>query len=106
MKLACRVVKLNLPELNDDIRVIVANNKILSGSIFFYCANELAKQNLDKAESFLASLDGTELTECCEKMLNVVLVRILFEFCSAKMTHDFFFSFFSTPMIAKVLTGC
>lgn len=75
MKLACRIVKLNLPEMNEDIQVLVKTDPKSSASINFYCAYQLAcTGNLDVSIQFMDKLDDDKCTECLKEILSILLV--------------------------------
>lgn len=73
MKLAFRIVKLNLDDMIDDIKLLTDTEVSQSSNINFYCAYELARKgNIEKAVNFIDSLtDAQQSKECCEKILNI-----------------------------------
>lgn len=75
MPLACRIVKLNLPEMIDDIEIVERTDQSLGASIHFYCAYELSRcGNLEQAITFIHSLGVDQVRQCCHKIVNIASV--------------------------------
>lgn len=80
--LACRIVKLDLPELIDDIKVLVKTDTSICNAVNVYCSYELARKgNFEKAFQLVNSLDEKQREECCLSMLNIISVSAFPFFC-------------------------
>lgn len=75
MKLGFRIVKLGLPEMFDDLKVLVATDEHLRPFINVHCAYELTRTGrIDNATAFVQSLTPEHCGECCERVLNIMAV--------------------------------
>lgn len=76
LALACRIIKMNSPELIIDLKTLISSDSTKTASISFYGAYELSKRgDIEKALHFLNSLTEEQYQECCTKFINIVLVR-------------------------------
>lgn len=73
--LASRIVKLDLPDLIDDIKVLVKTDTSICTAVNVYCSYELVRKgNFEKAFQLVNSLDEKQCEECCLYMLNILSV--------------------------------
>lgn len=70
--LACRIVKMNLPDLINDIKVLVKTDSRSSTEIIIYTCYELVRiGNVDKAIEFVNSLEEEQCKHCCANTVGI-----------------------------------
>lgn len=75
LKLGVRIVKLSLPEMFDDLSVLVASDETLRTNINVHCTYELARTGrIDMATNLVHSLQPEHAVECCEQVMNILEV--------------------------------
>jgi kinetochore-associated protein 1 len=74
MKLMFRIMKLNLPEMLDDIRTLIQTTSNIDDRANFYCVYELAKRGrVERAVQVLDSLDTATRVRCCEAAMTIIM---------------------------------
>lgn len=75
LKLGYRIVKMDLPDMFEDIQVLVATDQNLRPFVNVHCAYELTRTGrIDTATAFVNSLSPEHALECCERALNIMSV--------------------------------
>lgn len=90
LKLSFRIVKLNLAEMFDDLRILTATDEQLRPMINVHCAYELTRTGrIDEATAFVQSLTAEHGLECGERVLHIMAVSVKVVF----LLLFFFYSF-------------
>lgn len=77
--LACRIVKMNLPDLINDIKVLCKTDSRNSSEINIYTCYELVRMgNVDKAIEFINSLEEEQCKKCCANIVDIASVIFCF----------------------------
>lgn len=77
LKLSFRIVKLNLAEMFDDLRILTATDEQLRPMINVHCAYELTRTGrIDEATAFVQSLTAEHGLECGERVLHIMAVSV------------------------------
>lgn len=78
MKLIYRIVKMDFPDMIEDIKNFVTVSPDIKDNAYFYCAFDLARNgDIDRAVKFIDTLTLEDRKEVCIKTINIVLVGIL-----------------------------
>lgn len=81
MKLVFRIVKMNLSELNDDMKNILQYDSTIINEANFYCCYELARRGLiKKSINYFNSLIKSQQIKCYDKLLNIITVSFFIFF--------------------------
>lgn len=73
INLIFRIIKSNLPDLFDDIKIVINSRKNLAHHANLYSTYEVAKRGeIERAFDYLISLDTQECEKCCEITINTL----------------------------------